>query len=333
LIIFNRTISAESKANNWSPDTMDDTDFEPSIKRFKRNKSEGKVEIFDKLFFEPTHQTALKEMNEIGHQSSRNTMNVMLQRNLDSTSQLHELCRRTMASLSHPQVSNDPMISFRSVLDSGVRVVPTPCLTAPFQQRRLSLETTMLPGQWPLAHWDSHSLSTYSAWGSASGSLDVHTGAAQENSLDGPLLQPLISLGNTTDSSLSRERASSVLDLSRNAPLVRDVALPCDQRPENRVQAVDAGGLASTTTALRVDRASVTGSLDAPSYSKVILMSVDSDSYVLSEYQCLLRQQVEFFEACTADLRARAQGRNKPIYLKQVFVSIILLLMPRLKKT
>lgn len=43
-----------------------------------------------------------------------------------------------------------------------------------------------------------------------------------------------------------------------------------------------------------------------------------SDDDTVSPYQCLARQQIEFFEASAAELTAGAQGRNRPITLGQV---------------
>jgi hypothetical protein len=47
-----------------------------------------------------------------------------------------------------------------------------------------------------------------------------------------------------------------------------------------------------------------------------IYISCDDDS--LSEYQCLVRKQIELFEAGLEDVESNAQGRNKPIVLGQV---------------
>jgi hypothetical protein len=48
----------------------------------------------------------------------------------------------------------------------------------------------------------------------------------------------------------------------------------------------------------------------------VIYMSCDNDS--LSEYQCLVRKQIELFEARREDVDSNAQGRNRPIVMGQV---------------
>eukprot|EP00934_Nitzschia_sp_Nitz4_P009433 Nitzschia sp. Nitz4//scaffold211_size37880//7144//8464//NITZ4_007700-RA/size37880-augustus-gene-0.58-mRNA-1//-1//CDS//3329541961//9423//frame0 len=47
-----------------------------------------------------------------------------------------------------------------------------------------------------------------------------------------------------------------------------------------------------------------------------LYMSCDSDS--LSEYQCLVRKQIEIFEARQGEVESNAKGRNKPIVLGQV---------------
>jgi hypothetical protein len=47
-------------------------------------------------------------------------------------------------------------------------------------------------------------------------------------------------------------------------------------------------------------------------------LSLATDSENLSEYQCLLRQQIVLFTVGSADIECSAQGRNKPIVLGQV---------------
>jgi hypothetical protein len=49
-----------------------------------------------------------------------------------------------------------------------------------------------------------------------------------------------------------------------------------------------------------------------------IPISMEFDEETLSEYQCLLRKQMELFEAGPGDIRVSAQGRNTPILLGQV---------------
>ena len=48
----------------------------------------------------------------------------------------------------------------------------------------------------------------------------------------------------------------------------------------------------------------------------MLFMGCDTES--LSEYQCLVRQQIEMFEAGVNDLESSTKGRNKPIILGQV---------------
>lgn len=47
-----------------------------------------------------------------------------------------------------------------------------------------------------------------------------------------------------------------------------------------------------------------------------LYMSCDEEA--LSEYQCLVRKNIELFEALPVDVESNAQGRNKPIVLGQV---------------
>jgi hypothetical protein len=51
---------------------------------------------------------------------------------------------------------------------------------------------------------------------------------------------------------------------------------------------------------------------------KQILLYRDIDDFYLTEYQCVLRQQIELFEATMDDVQASAQGRNSPIEVGQV---------------
>jgi hypothetical protein len=50
--------------------------------------------------------------------------------------------------------------------------------------------------------------------------------------------------------------------------------------------------------------------------SHVLYMICDNES--LSDYQCLVRKQIEFFEATSEDVDSNAQGRNKQLVLGQV---------------
>lgn len=49
-------------------------------------------------------------------------------------------------------------------------------------------------------------------------------------------------------------------------------------------------------------------------------LSLPSDKGNLSEYQCLLREQILLFSVAVSDIQCSAQGRNKPISLGQVGV-------------
>jgi hypothetical protein len=53
------------------------------------------------------------------------------------------------------------------------------------------------------------------------------------------------------------------------------------------------------------------------------LMHTRSDDESLSPYQCLVRRQIEIFEATEADIHTTAQGRNRPIVLGQVGIRCV----------
>jgi hypothetical protein len=56
---------------------------------------------------------------------------------------------------------------------------------------------------------------------------------------------------------------------------------------------------------------------------RVIPMARDADAVHSSRYQCLLREQIEYFEADDDALHAKAQGRNMPIQLRQVGIRCV----------
>jgi hypothetical protein len=63
----------------------------------------------------------------------------------------------------------------------------------------------------------------------------------------------------------------------------------------------------------------VQGSADANVTGRppsALYMTCDNDS--LSEYQCVVRKQIELFEARREDVESNAQGRNRPIVMGQV---------------
>jgi hypothetical protein len=68
---------------------------------------------------------------------------------------------------------------------------------------------------------------------------------------------------------------------------------------------------ASRTTSTSVDLTTMKGRRPLS-----LFMSCDDES--LSEYQCLVRKQIELFEARAEDVESNAKGRNKPIVLGQV---------------
>ena len=49
-----------------------------------------------------------------------------------------------------------------------------------------------------------------------------------------------------------------------------------------------------------------------------VCLYLSCNAVTLSEYQCLVRKQIELFEAMACDVESNAKGRNKPIVLGQV---------------
>jgi hypothetical protein len=57
-------------------------------------------------------------------------------------------------------------------------------------------------------------------------------------------------------------------------------------------------------------------SISATQYCRILSLDQDIDN--LSPYQCMVRKQIEFFEATEDYLQDTSQGRNRPIVLNQV---------------
>jgi hypothetical protein len=74
----------------------------------------------------------------------------------------------------------------------------------------------------------------------------------------------------------------------------------------------------ASASAASIKKASAPTTKTKPSGRAPIPIYLDYDEEVLTRYQCLLRKQIELFEAGPDDVRGSAQGRNTPIHLGQV---------------
>jgi hypothetical protein len=83
------------------------------------------------------------------------------------------------------------------------------------------------------------------------------------------------------------------------------IAMPMQQRPPLLAPAAFAG-----TESLSISTTSSEG--------RCMILYLRQDQDNLSPYQCLVRKQIELFEATEKDIKDNAQGRNKPITLKQI---------------
>lgn len=113
-------------------------------------------------------------------------------------------------------------------------------------------------------------------------------------------------------------QASQVNNLDPSSQLANAVAALLLRSRLEQSLATSAGAFESqgpTSTATVVS----SSTLEQKSRSPVSMVSL-SDVETLSEYQCLLREQMDLFEASGDDVRATVQGRNKPIFFKQVGV-------------
>jgi hypothetical protein len=79
-------------------------------------------------------------------------------------------------------------------------------------------------------------------------------------------------------------------------------------------------GAAATTATIVPSSASASSDVrnEGLANRSAVPLYLDYDDQALSEYQCLLRKQVELFETRPEDIQGNAQGRNTPIYIGQV---------------
>jgi hypothetical protein len=101
-----------------------------------------------------------------------------------------------------------------------------------------------------------------------------------------------------------------------SAQLPSNLAGPAVMASQNQALYATAG---MHTNPIAVANMPTTASLLAPPPQRTtVSLHMPMDEESLSTYQCLLRKQIELFEATQEDLKATAQGRNKPIILNQV---------------
>ena len=74
----------------------------------------------------------------------------------------------------------------------------------------------------------------------------------------------------------------------------------------------------SAAAAMPADATMMMGEAPASANGRTLPLYLEYDDRALTEYQCLLRQQIELFEATEEDVRGSAQGRHTRIRLGQV---------------
>lgn len=105
---------------------------------------------------------------------------------------------------------------------------------------------------------------------------------------------------------------NDLVRLSTDASAPHNFTLPSNELQSSRIDRTARGDPG--------DNFSLTYNCDA-GRSKPLFLSCDAEN--LSDYQCLLRKQIELFDATEEDVRSSTKGRNKPIFLGQVGVRCI----------
>jgi hypothetical protein len=156
--------------------------------------------------------------------------------------------------------------------------------------------------------------------GGAAGALSLsaaspEAGHDDATSLACPLPIPSSSSNATShDAAAATSRCGSASSSSSSSPPPRPVPVP--------PAVVDSKGKRR-----RLRAAADAGAESAPgptsASGRVIPMARGTDAVHSSRYQCLLREQIEYFEADDDALHAKAQGRNMPIQLRQVGIRCV----------
>eukprot|EP00934_Nitzschia_sp_Nitz4_P006093 Nitzschia sp. Nitz4//scaffold7_size249615//75228//76400//NITZ4_001159-RA/size249615-processed-gene-0.342-mRNA-1//-1//CDS//3329558388//6083//frame0 len=128
--------------------------------------------------------------------------------------------------------------------------------------------------------------------------------------------QATASVLNSSGSSLSNTSIADMLFLSRQRlTLLRAEMTKAHLSHQRMADKLFFASLMEAASSIHVE----TKTNDArrnPRCPLVLYSEHDDDN--LSQYQCLLRKQIEIFEAGEEDVKWNAQGRNKSIVLKQV---------------
>jgi hypothetical protein len=122
---------------------------------------------------------------------------------------------------------------------------------------------------------------------------------------------PVASLFSSGDTMVDQRKMQEILESFANisAPSTSAVTLLRDPSPSAAVRStVNKVGKPSNTNKGK-GKSSTTAVSGRPS----IIVYMDCDDESLSDYQCILRKQIELFEATGEDVQWNAQGRNKAV--------------------
>jgi hypothetical protein len=199
----------------------------------------------------------------------------------------------------------------RAFLGPGGVAMPPSLPYSPQESRAISWPYN----QGPLSNLEAANLLLV---GAQSSMLDRH--AAARAALNPQLvgLAHVLSRSNAVTHSLMQQAASF------------QASLPSDLSSFMGAPAASFGGMPSRLTApgpaisalelnpTRLNAQNLGDEDERPKSDIVLPMALPSDPDNLSGYQCLIRAQIELFEAREQDIECNAQGRNRPIIVGQV---------------
>lgn len=128
------------------------------------------------------------------------------------------------------------------------------------------------------------------------------------------------SLGNFSDTLRQEEELARLLFLATNSGSIPSVTTGQPIGPRVVDIASSNAGLGSSTSTTQAAALLTSRSSDHVDTSVIssTTLYMEGDEDCLTTYQCLLRKQLEIFEAGPKDVRSTAQGRSCPIVLGQV---------------
>jgi hypothetical protein len=191
------------------------------------------------------------------------------------------------------------------------------------QQQQGIPEGSSVPSQSSLAAFGNATTST-NAQGRDSAALSLvqqrasvptHNALNQQGGYN-PMMQPLVLPPFALSQLLSNQNALMQLQTGGIAPVAQDQSFFNFSQPQQSYGQTVLPGPNASLSPQPAAVSTTEPSIPSTGRTLSLFLSVDEDN--LSTYQCLVRKQIELFEATQGELEANAQGRNKPILQGQV---------------